>query len=69
MLNSVVDSSSLAGNRRQRRAKRDALDVRKVVRLLMRDHHGDRQVWRVGNVPSVEAEEQRHPRSTGTWKP
>jgi hypothetical protein len=40
MTNSVVDSSSIAGNRRQRRAKSDALDVRKLVRMLMRDAQG-----------------------------
>jgi len=26
----------------------------------MRYHHGERQVWQVVNVPSVEAEDQRH---------
>ena len=34
--NQVVDSSSIAVNRRQRRAKSDGLDVRKLLRLLMR---------------------------------
>jgi transposase len=34
--NSVVESSSLAGNRRQRRAQREGLDVRRLVRLLIR---------------------------------
>ena len=34
--NSVVDSSSLAVNRRKRRAKSDGLDVRKLLSLLMR---------------------------------
>jgi transposase len=34
--------------------------VRKLLRLLMRYPHGARQVWRVGNVPSVEAEDRRH---------
>jgi hypothetical protein len=29
MTNSVVDSSSIAGNRRQRRAKSNGVDVRK----------------------------------------
>jgi transposase len=28
--------------------------------MLMRSHHGERQVWRVVHVPSVEAEDQRH---------
>ena len=56
----VVDSSSIDVNRRQRRAKSEALDVRTLVRRVRRSHHGARQVWRVVNVPSVEAEDQRH---------
>jgi transposase len=60
MANSVVDSSSIEVNRRRRRAKSDALDVRKLLSMLMRYHHGERQVWRVVNVPSMEAEDQRH---------
>ena len=58
--NHVVDSSSIEVNRRKRRAKSDALDVRKLLSMLMRFHHGERQVWRVVHVPSVEAEDQRH---------
>src|ERR671925_903593 len=58
--NHVVDSSSIAVNRRKRRAKSDALDVRKLLNMLMRFHHGEREVWRVVHVPSVEAEDQRH---------
>jgi transposase len=58
--NHGVDSSSIEVNRRQRRAKSDALDVRKLLSMRMRYHHGERQVWRVVNVPSVAAEEQRH---------
>jgi transposase len=60
LTNHVVDSSSIEVNRRQRRAKSDALDVRKLVSMLMRYHYGERQVWRVVNVPSVAAEDQRH---------
>jgi transposase len=56
----VVESSSIEVNRRKRRAKSDALDVRKLLSMLMRYHYGERQVWRVVNVPSVEAEDQRH---------
>jgi transposase len=68
--NSVVDSSSIEVNRRQRRAKSDGLDVRQLVRMLMRYHHGERQVWRVVNVPSVDAEAQRHlHRDLETLKP
>ena len=56
----VVDSSSIEVNRRKCRAKSDALDVRKLLTMLLRYHYGERHVWRVVNVPSVEAEEQRH---------
>ena len=58
--NHVVDSSSIEVNRRKRRAKSDGLDVRKLLTMLMRSHHGERGVWRVVNVPSIEAEDQRH---------
>jgi hypothetical protein len=56
----VVDSSSIEVHRHKRRAKSDALDVRKLLSMLMRSHHGVRQVWRVGKVPSVAAEDQPH---------
>jgi transposase len=58
--NSVVDSSSIAVNRRKRRAKSDALDVRKLLRMLMRYARGERDVWRVVHVPTVAAEDGRH---------
>jgi transposase len=58
--NQVVDSSAIEVNRRQRRAKSDGLDVRKLLSMLMRFHHGERDVWRVVHVPTVEAEDQRH---------
>jgi transposase len=58
--NSVVDSSSIEVNRRKRRAKSDGLDVRKLLTMLMRSHQGERGVWRVVHVPSIEAEDQRH---------
>jgi transposase len=58
--NHVVDSSAIEVKRRQRRAKSDGLDVRKLLTMLMRFHHGERDVWRVVHVPTVEAEDQRH---------
>jgi transposase len=58
--NHVVDSSAIEVNRRQRRAKSDGLDVRKLLSMLMRYHHGERQVWQVVKVPSVQAEDDRH---------
>jgi transposase len=68
--NHVVDSSSIEVNRRKRRAKSDGLDVRKLLSMLMRFHYGERDVWRGVNVPSIEAEDQRHlHRDLETLKP
>jgi transposase len=58
--NHVVDSSSIEINRRRRRAKSAGLDVRKLLSMLMRYEQGERHVWQVVKVPSVEAEDQRH---------
>jgi transposase len=58
--NVVVDSSSLEVNRRKRRAKTDRIDARKLLQMLMRYHGGERKLWSVVNVPSVEAEDGRN---------
>ena len=58
--NHVVDSSAIEVNRRRRRAKSAGLDVRKLLSMLMRDEQGERQVWQVVKVPSVDAEDHRH---------
>ena len=58
--NHVVDSSAIEVSRRQRRAKSDGLDVRKLLSMLMRYEQGERKVWHVIKVPSMEAEDQRH---------
>jgi transposase len=55
-----VDSSSIEVNRRQRRAKSDALDAGKLLSMLIRYENGERKVWHVVRVPSVEAEAKRH---------
>lgn len=57
--NQVVDSSSIEVNRRARRAKTDRLDLAGLLNLLARYLHGDRRVWRVVRVPSVEEEDAR----------
>ena len=44
--NRVVDSASIEVNRRQRRAKTDRLDARKLVAMLVRAWLGERDVWR-----------------------
>ncbi|MGZ8492783.1 MAG: IS110 family RNA-guided transposase [Gemmatirosa sp.] len=58
--NVVVDSASIGQNRRARRAKSDRLDATALVRLLLRHRAGERSVWSVCHVPSVEEEDRRH---------
>ncbi len=55
----VIDSSSIEVNRRQRRAKSDGLDVRKLLVMLVRYHAGESKVWSVLRVPTVEEEDRR----------
>jgi transposase len=57
--NVVVDSSSIEVNRRKRRAKTDRIDARKLLRMLMRYHGGERKLWSVVRVPGVKAEDGR----------
>ena len=57
--NIVVDSASIEVNRRQRRAKSDRLDAEKLLDMLIRWHNGERKVWAVLHVPTVEVEEGR----------
>jgi transposase len=59
--NVVVDSSSIEVNRRKRRAKSDQLDLESLLRMLVRYHLGDKKVWKVVRVPSVEVEDLRQP--------
>jgi transposase len=57
--NLIVDSSSIEVNRRQRGAKSDRLDVRKLVTMLLRYARGERRVWHVVPVPTPAEEDQR----------
>lgn len=57
--NSVVDSSSIEVQRRGRRRKTDRLDAAKLLSMLIRWHQGERKVWSVVQVPSVEDEDRR----------
>lgn len=57
--NAVVDSSSIEVNRRLRRAKSDGLDVRKLLAMLLRHHAGERGVWSIVRVPTIEQEDRR----------
>jgi transposase len=58
--NRVVDSSSIAVNRRARRIKTDRLDALKLVQMLVRVCAGECHVWREVHVPTAEAEGDRH---------
>jgi transposase len=55
----VVDSSSIEVSRRKRRAKTDRLDGGKLALMLARYHQGERGLWSVVQVPSLEDEDAR----------
>lgn len=57
--NIIVDSSSIEVNRRYRRAKTDRLDVIKLLTMLIRHLSGEKRVWSVVRVPTVEQEDAR----------
>ena len=57
--NSVVDSSSIEVKRRGRRRKTDRLDAGKLLSMLIRWHHGEKNVWSVVQVPGVLDEDRR----------
>jgi transposase len=67
--NGIVDSSSIEVNRHLRRAKSDGMDVRKLLSMLLRYHAGERAVWSVVRVPTVDEEDRRQlHRELRTWK-
>ena len=55
----VVDASSIEVNRRHKHVKSDPVDAAKLVNMLCRYHAGERKVWSVVNVPSVQDEDHR----------
>jgi transposase len=57
--NVIVDSASIEVKRRSRRAKSDSLDVEKLAEMLVRYDLGNRRVWAVVRVPTVEEEDAR----------
>src|SRR5262245_3147610 len=57
--NVVVDSGAIEVNRRRKHAKTDPVDAAKLLKLLCRYHGGERQVWSVVNVPTIEDEDRR----------
>lgn len=59
--NLVVDSASIEVNRRKKHVKSDPVDAAKLLNLLCRYHGGERKVWSVVNVPTIEDEDRRQP--------
>jgi len=57
--NVIVDPSSIQVDRRQRRRKTDRLDVRKLLKMLIRHHTGEKDVWSIVRAPTVEEEDAR----------
>lgn len=57
--NLVVDSSSIEVNRRQRRTKTDRIDAHKLLSMLRRYYGGEKRLWGIARVPSVEQEDAR----------
>ena len=53
------NAASIEVNRRQRRAKTDRLDARKLLSMLARYEAGEARVWSVLRVPSVHEEDER----------
>src|SRR3974377_749898 len=59
--NVVVDSASLEVDRRLRRAKTDRIDAGKLLRMLIRYHGGEKQLWRGGGGARRGEEGGTHP--------
>jgi len=59
MVSNVVDSASIEVKRRGRRRKTDRLDAGKLLSMLIRWHHGEKNVWSLVQVPSVVDEDRR----------
>lgn len=57
--NIVVEASSIEVKRQRRRAKSDGLDVASLLRLLIRQHAGERRAVAVVRVPTVAQEDAR----------
>lgn len=57
--NIIVDPSSIEVSRRARRAKTDSLDALGLVEKLAKYVRGEKDVWRVVRVPTVEEEDAR----------
>src|ERR1700747_646708 len=55
----VIDPGSLQVNRRGRRVKTDRVDVKMLLRTLIAWRRGERHVWSLVRIPSVDEEDLR----------
>src|ERR1700686_2386756 len=55
----VVDSASMQVNRRGRRVKTDRVDVKMLLRTLIAWCRGERHVWSLVRIPSIDEEDLR----------
>lgn len=58
--NRVVNSAAIEVPRGRKRPKTDRLDAGKLAEMLVRYEAGEKKVWSVVRVPSMEAEDLRH---------
>ncbi len=59
IINVVVEPTSLQVDRRARRVKTDRIDADTLLRALIAHTRGDREVWRLVQVPTPEQEEAK----------
>jgi len=58
--NLLVDAASIEVKQRRRRLKTDRVDLAKLLRMLVRHRAGEKGVWSIVRVPSIQAEDRRH---------
>jgi transposase len=65
----VIDPGSLQVNRRGRRVKTDRVDVKMLLRTLIAWCRGERHVWSLVRIPSIDEEDLRrsHRESAAGW--